>query len=189
MTAPFTCEQMPFPAGALFCLILAIGCIVFAIFVILRLRRERLAKIESKNPTLQHLWAIAFGILSILMIFVSINTFSLQNRLQNAYSSGDYEIFQGTLTDITVDDKGTDFLKNKTYAITLTLDNKHQFTCYWLETDQILQLQKGTVLTIGCATQIGFTTTENDLTIYQSPDHRGNVVSIQIDKPAPEKDN
>ncbi len=186
MTEIFTCEQMPFPAGAVFCLVLAVGCIGFSIFVVLRLRRDRKTGVESKNPTLQLLWAIAFALVAILMIFVSVNTLSIQNRLQEAYATRNYETFHGALTDITVDDKGTDFLKNKTYAITMTLDDKYHFTCYWLEPDQILQLQKGTILTIGCATQVGFVSNEGDLTIYQSPDQRGNVVSVRIDAEAPQ---
>jgi hypothetical protein len=55
-----------------------------------------------------------------------------------------------------------------------------QFTCCWLNAEQILLLQKGTTVTIGCASQIGTVTVKEGRTIYQSPDANGNVVWLEV---------
>ena len=174
-------EQVSFPYGAVLGLALGLICLGFVIFFVMRLIREQRSGRTEEKRGFRIFWCIGAGVFSLLLLFISWNSLSVQYRLQQALRTGAYESWTGSITDVTVENKGKDFHRNDVYKITLTLDNSRCFTCSWLTPEQILLLQKGSRITVGCASQIGSVTTENGLTVYQSPDARGNVVRIDFE--------
>lgn len=175
-----TYEQASFPYAGLLGLLLALACIVYVIVSSICLIREARTGQSSPKRGFQIVWSVAAGFCALLLILVSWNSLSVDYRLTSALQKGQYETWTGTITAVDVEDKGTDFRHQATYKITLTLDDSRQFTCCWLTPEQILLLQKGTRISVGCASQIGSVTLRNGLTVYQSPDAKGNVVKLEV---------
>lgn len=173
-------DQVSFPYGTALGFILAFLCIGFVVFMLIRLIRERQNQQELPKRTFRILWCIGAGVCSFLLLLVSWNSYSVHSRLMQALKSGQYETWTGVITDVAVENKGKDFQRKDVYKITLTLDNCRQFTCCWLTPEQILLLQKGKTISVSCASHVGSVTVKNGLTIYQSPDAKGNVVQIEF---------
>ena len=178
MTADYT--QAAFPYAGLLGLILAVLCLGYVLYSVVRLVQARRTGQAVSKRWFQIAWNILVTFFSLLLLLVSVNSVSTHFRLRNALQTGAFESWSGVITDITVEDKGTDFDRNPVYKIVITLDDTRQFTCCWLTPEQILLLQKKTPITIGCASQVGSVVTRDALTIYQSPDTRGNVVRLEV---------